>query len=150
MDIDFEGMNVLDIFSGSGALGFEAFSRGAKKITFIDKETRAIECIKINKKIFREHHCFSICHRNASSLPARSHGQAPNDLVFLDPPYRKNLVTPTLITLREGKWLKAGALVVAEMARKDEYDLSTDFLIRSERIYGNTKVAFISYNSTNS
>ena len=142
-------MIALDLFAGSGALGFEAFSRGAKKITFFEKATPAIEIIKINGKKFKENHRFSICQRDASFLPARSHREAPGDLVFLDPPYRNDLITPTLMTLRQGDWLKVGAVLVAEMAIKDHYGLNTHYSLTSERIYGNTKVAFISYNGVN-
>ena len=149
MDIDFLGMTVLDLYSGSGGLGFEAFSRGAKKIIFMDKATPAIKCIKNNKKQFREHDSFFIYQGDASFLPARSHGDELIDLVFVDPPYRKNLVTPTLISLSEGDWLKIGAVVVAEMGKTDHYDLATHFSLISERKYGDTKVAFISYNLLN-
>ena len=147
--IDFKEMIALDLFAGSGALGFEAFSRGAKKITFFEKATPAIEIIKINGKKFKENHRFSICQRDASFLPARSHREDPGDLVFLDPPYRNDLITPTLMTLRQGDWLKVGAVLVAEMAIKDHYGLNTHYSLTSERIYGNTKVAFISYNGVN-
>ena len=149
MDIKFMGMTVLDLYSGSGALGFEAFSRGAKKIIFIDKATRAIKCIKNNEKKFRNLDSFSISQRDASFLPTRSYAEEPIDLVFLDPPYRKNLVTPTLMTLREGEWLKVGAVVVAEMYKTDHYELATNFSLSSERNFGDTKVAFFSYDVTN-
>ena len=149
LGIDIKGMTVLDLFAGSGALGFEAFSRGAKKVVFFEKATSAIESIKNNGKKFKEHNRFSIYQSDASFLPARSHGENPGDLIFLDPPYRKDLITPTLMTLRQGDWLKVGAVLVAEMAIKDHYGLNTDYTLTFERIYGDTKVAFISYNGVN-
>ena len=135
MDMDFNGMIVLDLFSGSGALGFEAFSRGAKKITFYEKATPAIECIKINKKRFRGYPSFSIYQRDASLIPPKNHEDEPTDLVFLDPPYRKNLVTPTLIALSEGDWLQVGTVLVAEMAKKDDYVGAIIFLASDASSY---------------
>ena len=145
LDIEFDGITVLDLYSGTGAFGFESMSRGAKRIIFVDSEISAINCIKSNGRRIKQPPIFTMYQRDASSLPARTHRDEPADLVFLDPPYRKDLITPTLIALDKGDWLKVGAMVVAEMANKDHYNLTSSFSLNSERRYGNTKIAFISY-----
>jgi 16S rRNA (guanine966-N2)-methyltransferase len=66
----------------------------------------------------------------------------PFELVFLDPPYRKNLVAPALASLRDGGWLAPDALIVAETA-EDESVAVEEFENLDERIYGETRVTFL-------
>ena len=70
---------------------------------------------------------------------------SPFDLAFLDPPYRKALMGPALSSLRDGGWLNSPALVIAETA-EDEILPSTEcYTVLDERIYGDTKVAYLRF-----
>ena len=146
LDIDFDGITVLDLYSGTGALGFEAISRGAKRTVFVDNQIGAIKCIKSNGDRIKKSNFITVYHKDASSLPPRTHNDEPAALAFLDPPYWKDLITPTLIALEKGDWLKVGAVVVLETAIKDQFHLTPSFSLNSERSYGKSRITFMSYN----
>ena len=141
----FDGITVLDLFSGTGALGFEALSRGANKVVFIDNKYSSIESIKSNGRSIGQTPFFSVRQIDASCLPARTSRDETAALAFLDPPYRKSLITPSLLALDEGDWLRMGAVVVVEMAKNDDYKLPSSFSLTSERMYGKSRFTLLSY-----
>ena len=145
LDFKFDGITVLDLFSGTGALGFEALSRGAKKVVFIDNKYSAIKSIKSNGRSIGQTPFFSIRQLDASSLPARTGRDEAAALAFLDPPYGNNLITPSLLALDEGGWLRIGAVVVVEIAKNDHYKFSSSFSLTSERKYGKSRFTLLSY-----
>ena len=108
LGFNFDVRTVLDLFSGTGALGFEALSRGANRVVFIDNKYAAIKSIKLNGKSIGQTPFFSIRQIDASCLPARTRRDKAATLAFLDPPYRNNLITPSLLALDEGGWLQWG------------------------------------------
>ncbi len=107
LQFDIEGARVLDAFAGSGALGFEALSRGAKEVIFLEKHPSAALQLKDNLKLLDA--------RNAQvwagdALLWMEQNPEPFDLVLLDPPFGKGLLQPALERLT----LLAGALVYIE------------------------------------
>ncbi|MGB0494985.1 MAG: 16S rRNA (guanine(966)-N(2))-methyltransferase RsmD [Kangiellaceae bacterium] len=109
----------LDLFAGSGAIGFEALSRGAAEVTFVDNNLNSIN--NINKNIQLLNNSKAQCAHQSSNLFIEScHQQF--DLVFLDPPYELNFIPTTLVNIQP--ILAKDALVYIEM----EADLSLDFL----------------------
>ena len=84
-----------------------------------------------------------IWRRDAADLgPLGAGAGGPFHLVFLDPPYRKNLVPPALKSLRDGGWLAANALLVIETARDEDFD-HEGFTVVETRFYGETRIAFL-------
>lgn len=103
---------VLDLFAGSGQLGLEALSRGARHATFLDASRDAVEIIKANAK---KTHLFDRCSISAGESSAfLRRASGTYDLVFLDPPYQSGLIIPTLRRLAEGGFLAPGALIMCE------------------------------------
>tara|TARA_Y100000782_G_C10124859_1_gene240300 strand:+ start:297 stop:851 length:555 start_codon:yes stop_codon:yes gene_type:complete len=107
LQFDIEGARVLDAFAGSGALGFEALSRGAKEVIFLEKHPNAAIQLKENLQLLEA--------RNAQvwagdALVWMEENPEPFDLVFLDPPFHKNLLKPAIEQLQ----LLPGALVYVE------------------------------------
>ena len=145
LHLKFDGIAALDLFSGTGALGFEALSRGAESVLFVENETSAINCIKSNGIRIGETKIFSIRCEDASCLSARTRREKSASLAFLDPPFGKKLISPTLFALDSGDWLQVGAVIVVEMARDEYFELIPPFSLKSERHYGNAKFAFLSY-----
>jgi 16S rRNA (guanine966-N2)-methyltransferase len=139
-----EGARVADLFAGTGALGLEAISRGAQFCLFVDDSAESRALIRTSVEAFALTGASKIWRRDATDLGPMSPGSGgPFDLVFLDPPYRRNLVAPALASLAKGGWLAPGALVVAETA-EDEIAPSTDgFALLDTRIYGDTRVMFL-------
>ncbi len=139
-----DGMRVMDLYAGSGALGFEAISRGAAFALFVETDEEARGAIRENAEAFHVMGRTRVHRRSAIDLGARprSDGEA-FDLAFLDPPYRKGLGEQTLARLLEGGWLKPGALVVFERG-SDEPEIDTPGYERLDaRNYGAARVLFL-------
>src|SRR6201996_5333784 len=118
-----ENAAVADLFAGTGALGIEALSRGARFCLLVDDsaESRALQ--RENVEALGLTGVTKIWRRDATELgPINTGSGGPFGLVFLDPPYKKNLVAPALKSLKDGGWLEAKALVVAETSRGETFD----------------------------
>lgn len=116
----FEGAQVLDLFAGSGALGFEALSRGGGRAVFVDNTRPAQQAIKDNITALKLGARANLLNRNATSLgPREAVSDAPFDLIFLDPPYGKKLVEPCLTSLIAGGWAGPESLIIAETGAKE-------------------------------
>ncbi len=135
---------VMDIYAGSGALGFEAISRGAAFALFVEIDDGARGVIRENMDAYGLFGRARVHRRSAIDLGERpgSVGEA-FDIAFLDPPYAKGLGEQTLQRLREGQWLKPGAIVVFERG-SDEPDIDTPGYERLDtRDYGAARVLFL-------
>ncbi|MBF0223844.1 MAG: 16S rRNA (guanine(966)-N(2))-methyltransferase RsmD [Desulfobacterales bacterium] len=135
---------VLDLFAGTGAMGIEAISRGANKSIFIDNFTNSLSTIKKNVTKCRIENQSSIIKwdilRNLSCI---SYDKPLFDIVFIDPPYGKNIVNQVLTNLHMSKCLKPEALIIVEHSKEEnilnEY---IDFKRYDQRKYGQTFVSF--------
>ena len=134
------GARVLDAFAGSGALGIEALSRGAAHASFLDSDATAIRLIGENLRKIGEAANARVIRADATRPPTTREGC---DLAFLDPPYRKDLIAPALAGLRDGGWLVAPAVVVAEMADEENYPPTDGFELVDDRLYGDTRVVIL-------
>ena len=139
-----EGARVVDLFAGSGALGIEALSRGAKFALFVDNGSEARALMRANVEVFALGGVTRIWRADATLLGKAPAGP-PFTLAFLDPPYDKGLAGPALAGLVEGGWLAPGALVVVEESAEAEIGAPTALRIVDERVYGETKVVFLAY-----
>lgn len=139
-----KGVRVIDLFAGSGALGFEAMSRGAGFCLFVETGEAARGAIRDNMEAFGLFGVTRVHRRSATDLGARpgSAGEA-FDLAFLDPPYGKGLGELTLAKLIEGNWLAPGAVVVFERGA-DEPEIDTPGYERLDaRDWGAARVLFL-------
>lgn len=137
-----EGARVLDLFAGTGALGFEALSRGAGFALLVDDGTEARGLIRENQTTLGLAGHSRVFRRDASKLGAIG-PMAPFSLVFCDPPYRKELGEKALISARDGGWLEAQALVVFEEAADVGLVLPDGFELLERRDYGETQVLIL-------
>ena len=141
---DLNGARVIDLFAGSGALGFEAISRGADFCLFVETDDGARGAIRENAENLGLFGKTRVHRRSATDLGVRpgSAGEAFT-LACLDPPYGKGLGEQTLARLAEGDWLKPGALVVFERG-SDEPEIDTPGYQRLDaRDYGAARVLFL-------
>jgi 16S rRNA (guanine966-N2)-methyltransferase len=139
-----EGARVADLFAGTGALGLEAISHGARYCLFIDDAAESRALTRKNVETLELTGATKIWRRDATQLGAMPVGSGgPFDLVFLDPPYRKNLVAPSLASLLTGNWLIPKALLVVETSEKEQLTLPAGFSSLNARIYGDTRVEFL-------
>lgn len=141
----FDGLRVGDIFAGTGAMGLEAISRGAEHAVFVEKHN-GLELIKANADHLG---CSDKClflGADARNLPKLS---APLDLVFLDPPYGKELAEPALISAHNNGWLKEGAIVVIEMDAKDRFEIPDGFIELQQKTTRRSKLITLELSSDN-
>ena len=141
---DLTGARVMDLFAGSGALGFEAISRRAAFCLFVETVDGARGAIRENAEAFGLFGKTRVHRRSATDLGIRpgSAGEA-FDIAFLDPPYGKGLGEQTLARLIEGDWLAPEAVVVFERAA-DDLDLSAPgYEVLDDRTWGAARVWFL-------
>jgi 16S rRNA (guanine(966)-N(2))-methyltransferase RsmD len=133
-----EGQRVLDLFAGSGAMAFEALSRGAAEATLIDTSAAAIAAISRNMSTLgvgaEVHRTSAAAFLERASLRGRQY-----DLVFVDPPYRAASVHGPQLSAALPVVLAPGARVVAESDKRDP--LTLDLPLLTERRYGDTLIA---------
>ncbi|HZY50830.1 MAG TPA: 16S rRNA (guanine(966)-N(2))-methyltransferase RsmD [Devosia sp.] len=139
----FDGLRVLDLFAGTGALGLEALSRGAANVVFVDTGAEARGLIRDHIEAFGAGGVAKLLRRDATALgPAGTMG--PVDLVFLDPPYGMGLGEKALASLRAGGWLKPDTLLVLEDGSDVTVNLPDGFTLEDRREYGAAAVHLIS------
>lgn len=138
----FDGLKVIDLFAGSGALGLEAMSRGAAYCLFVDEAPAARAAIRTNTESLGLFGTTRIHRRSATALGVMSASAGgPFELAFLDPPYEKGLTGPALSALAGG-WLSPSALCVVELSAREEMPDVPGFEIEDERRFGDTQIIF--------
>ncbi|HXP96085.1 MAG TPA: 16S rRNA (guanine(966)-N(2))-methyltransferase RsmD [Telmatospirillum sp.] len=138
-----EGALVLDAFAGSGALGFEALSRGASHATFMETDGSAFAIIYANAKKLGVEPQSSIQRIDATRPPKAS---APCQIVLMDPPYKSGLAKPALLALLAQGWIASDAVVVVEVAAGEDFSSpSKDLMIIDERKYGAARMVFLRF-----
>jgi 16S rRNA (guanine966-N2)-methyltransferase len=139
------GAHVIDLFAGTGAMAIEALSRGAAFALLVDQGAQACRIIRANFAALDLNGAARILRCDARKLGAAPEGGSFR-LAFLDPPYGKGLVPPTLKALRDGSWLGRGALVVIEERAAAEVALPDGFVLRETRRFGITQIVFACFN----
>jgi 16S rRNA (guanine966-N2)-methyltransferase len=137
-----EGARVLDLFSGTGALGLEALSRGAAFVLFVDEGAEARALIRGNVDALGAGGATKVFRRDATRLGPVSPLE-PFSLVFLDPPYGKGLAERALASAHEGGWLKPGALAIVEETAEAGFAPPEGFDEVERRAYGDTQLTFL-------
>lgn len=130
---------VLDLFAGTGALGLEALSRGASSVTFVDDGRVSTKLIRENiAKLRRQDDCILIT-RDATKLGVGE----PHSLIFLDPPYGRELGAKALNAAVEGGWITKNALIVWE--ENAPQNAPQGFALLEYRRYGDTHISFMEF-----
>lgn len=140
---DLDGARVIDLFAGSGALGFEALSRGAAFCLFVETDAAARGAIRANIEALGLYGMTRLHRRSATQLGPKPAGLgAPFDLAFLDPPYGKGLVQPALAALEAGGWLAEGALAVIETGA-EEAVAPEGWEVLDSRVSGAARISYL-------
>jgi 16S rRNA (guanine966-N2)-methyltransferase len=141
---------VIDFFAGTGALGLEALSRGAARVTFVENDRRALEALARNIDALRERPRTRVVPQAAVKAAATLAGEEAT-LVFCDPPYadvtRADGVAKLLAALESHRVLHEGARLVLEHATRDRLSLPSGSKLHEEdtREYGDTTLSFYLY-----
>ncbi|MSP82612.1 MAG: 16S rRNA (guanine(966)-N(2))-methyltransferase RsmD [Alphaproteobacteria bacterium] len=140
-DGGFADLDVVDLFAGTGAMGLEALSRGARHVVFVDNDPAACRLIRDTLQILGETPRAVVVQRDATRLAHRA--GAPAGLAFVDPPYGSGLAGPALAGLTKHGWLSPGAVVVVEGGAHDNLDLPDGFAECDRRRYGAARITFL-------
>lgn len=139
---------VIDLFAGSGALGFEALSRGAAFCLFVETDEAARGAIRENVDSMGLFGRTRVHRRSAIDLGVRPGADGPAfDLAFLDPPYAKGLGEQALARLASGGWLTPDAIVVFERGASEAPLVAENYEVLDEREYGAARVHFLKHTS---
>jgi 16S rRNA (guanine966-N2)-methyltransferase len=133
-----EGAEVLDLFAGSGSLGLEALSRGARTATFVEKNASAIDCIKKNVEILGFNPQVTII---PSPVERALNHLKEYDLIFIDPPYDMNIKT---LVQDIRSHLKDGGLMIVEQSKRTKF--LDDLLFNKKKECGDTVNYFFQKN----
>jgi 16S rRNA (guanine966-N2)-methyltransferase len=141
------GARVLDVFAGTGSLGFEALSRGADQVCFLERNRALARRIEENCRRL------SLARRRASVLVGDALAVLAKppagvyDVAFVDPPYGQDLLAPCLALLAAKGWLASPAAVVAEAEKRLNLNVWPEsFTMEADRAYGQTRICIWSYN----
>ncbi len=143
-NIKIENSNVIDICSGTGALGIEALSRGAKLICFVDKDPKAINVLQKNiskLKIDCKDEPYIKIFRNDANL-ALQIIKYNFDIVLIDPPYNSNVIEECLVKLRQYSLIDFNSYIFAESSKKENFNFD-GFELLDTKIYGKSKLTVL-------
>ena len=132
----FEDLRVADLFAGSGALGFEALSRGAASATFVENDSKAAAIIRCNADKLGA--TVQLVAGSALALPRSD----PFDLVFADPPYSAGSGSAIVAAVAKAGWLAPGGWMSVETSRSDEVD-PRDLVVDTSRIVGRARLTLL-------
>ncbi len=133
------GCDVLDAFGGSGALGIEALSRGAKSAVCVDRDEKSLAVAKKNYQMCDFSADFVLQSANAYLEKTDKHF----DIVFMDPPYNKGLVPPALEIIKKRNLLNDGGIIVIERDSTEDKLSHNGYTLLKERKYGRTIITIL-------
>ena len=135
----FEGLSVLDLFAGSGALGLEALSRGAAHCLFVEQDPEAVKAIRTNIETFDARSRTTV---QAGSVMSLSPAKAPHDLILLDPPYDTGAGQVALDRMLRLGWIGPASWIALE-THKSEAIAIRSLEIEAERVVGKAKLTLL-------
>lgn len=136
----------LDLFSGSGAIGIEALSRGAASVTFIENNKSAVSCIKSNlKKTKLEQDAIVLNADAVSCIKSLEAKKQVFDIIFMDPPYEHELEKQILLALSHKSILHENSIIIVEASLETKFDYldETGFQIYRTKEYKTNKHVFL-------
>jgi len=140
-----EGVNVLDLYAGSGSFGIEALSRGAASAVFVEEDRAAIEALRKNLKKTGFLEKARISRLSVQSfLEKRSSGGGLFDLIFLDPPFRISLIDIRTVfkVLQQADLIEESAMVILRVNSIRDVPVSPGFDLEKDRTYGDSRLLF--------
>ena len=146
------GLFVLDLFAGTGSLGIESLSRGAKRGVFMDSSRRSLAIIKKNVDMcgFKENSIIIRAELPKGLTNVKDYGYDQFDLVFMDPPYGSGYIEPTMIKLVEEDLLKQDGMVVTELSTRPTGSFPSsiqDLRLKQTKTYGSTVIGLYGFSS---
>ena len=140
--IKIDSSNVLDICSGTGSLGIEAFSRGAISVYFIDIDYRSISLIHKNISKLNIDNKFKIKIIKDEATKALKNINTIFQIVLIDPPYNTNIIEKCLSNLKELNLINQDSYIFAESSKAEKFKYN-DYQVLDVKVYGNSKLTIL-------
>ncbi len=132
--------HVLDAFAGSGALGLEALSRGAAKVTFLESLPASLTACRANIKALGEDNACEVLQGDVLRPPA---AREACSIILMDPPYNQDLPNPAILALDAAGWIAPAAIVIVELMAQESFEAPAGFEELDNRKYGKARLIFL-------
>lgn len=141
----------LDLFSGSGGIGIEALSRGAREAVFVEKNPKAMNCIKDNLQFTRLADRADTMQMDVIAALSRLDGARQFDYIFMDPPYDQEWEKKVLAYLKDSKLLTQEGVIIVEASKETDFAYVEDmnYIVLKEKIYKTNKHVFLELKERN-
>ena len=146
INLQFDRLSVLDIFSGTGSFGLECISRGAKKVTFIENYDPIINILEKNILKLNVNNKCSIIKQDFVNFLQNTIFFDNYDFIFLDPPFKFENINELLLQMINKKLIKKNTLLTIHRHKKTFDNFTYQLKIVDERIYGKSKISFLKLN----
>ena len=146
IDVQIKGSNILDLFSGVGSFGLEAFSRGAKNITFVENYSGVITILKKNIKSLNLNKNIKIIEKDIINNLDFKIFNTEFDIIFIDPPYKEENIQLVLFKILNSKILKNKGIIILHRHKNNNDIFPDEFNIIEIRTYGISKIIFLKFN----
>ena len=143
---DVPGAVFLDLFAGSGSIGLEAISRGAKKAVFVESSRKAAACIRDNISFTKFDSSCELLVTDAVSAVGKLYGREVFDIIFMDPPYGKDLELEVSDALAGSDILTGDTVIIIEASKNTDisaYERNGAFLILRDKQYKTNRHVFL-------
>lgn len=138
--------NFLDLFSGSGAIGIEALSRGAKKAVFVENSSDALKCIEENLESTKLRELAWIYKMDIiKAINKLNNNKETFDIIFMDPPYNKGWESQIISLIEQNGLLNEDGMIVCESSNETKFDFiqNTEYEIFKEKVFKTNKFTFL-------
>ena len=141
LNLTLENSNILDLFSGTGSFGIECASRKAKKVTFVENYSAALDVLKKNIKFLEIDNKVKIIEENCFEfLKSNDVLERKYNIIFMDPPYKEERIDLIIDLIKDKKILAKNGVLIIHRHKKDNINISNKLIILDERNYGISKI----------
>jgi 16S rRNA (guanine966-N2)-methyltransferase len=142
LDVNLEGSNILDLFSGVGSFGLECLSRGATNVTFLESYKEVLTILKKNIDNLKQQNSSIVIEQDIFAENTLKTLDNKFDIIFMDPPYKEKKVIDLLNTIIKLRLLKDNGIIIIHRHKKEEDVFPNEFNIIIKKNYGISKIIF--------
>ena len=143
--IEITDSRILDLFCGVGSFGIECLSRGSKEVIFIENYPEVLPLLKKNLSSLNLIQNYEIIEKNIYNDKIFSNLNYSFDIIFLDPPYKDKKIENLLIEIKNYKILSKDGIIILHRHKNQSDPIPNSFKLIEEKIYGISKIIFLSY-----
>ena len=143
-EINLKNSRVLDLFSGVGSFGIECLSRGVKQVIFIENYSGVITILKKNLYSLKSLNNYDVFEKDIYNDDLIFESINKFNIIFLDPPYKDKKLFNVLLKIKNLKLLEKNGIIILHKHKNDKGTYPLDFQIIEEKIYGISKIIFLS------